>query len=154
MSSELVNSIGLALSEAFPEAKIFTEEIKQGFDYSCPCFFINREEAKETLFLGSRYFSENRFCIRLIPHNSCNKNGECEQAAQRLFQALRWIKKIDGDEDLLMGRKMSFEIKGGSLYFYVNYDFYIYKTEEKPLMEKLRIIPRKTQSENEKKENK
>ncbi|MCM1488582.1 MAG: hypothetical protein NC203_09465, partial [Firmicutes bacterium] len=124
---------------AFPDSRIFTEEIKQGYDYDAPCFFISLEEVRETLFLGSRYLSENRFRIRLMPQSSCDKNKECEQVAQRLFEALRWIKGIEGERELLMGRKMSFEIKEGSLYFYVNYDFYIYKTEEKPLMEELRI---------------
>lgn len=142
MERQLINSIGRAISEAFPEAKIFSEEIKQGFDYSCSCFFINLEKAAQTLFLGSRYLSENRICVRFIPHNSCHKNKECEEAAERLFEALRWI---EGEEknDLLMGTKMSREIKEGSLYFYVNYDFYILKTEEKPLMENLKVIPKK-----------
>lgn len=142
MTLQLINSIGRAISAAFPDAKIFAETIRQGFDYSEPCFFIRLEKAAQTLFLGSRYFSENRFCIRLIPKNSCDKNTECEETAQKLFEVLKWIEGT-GDGDLLMGRNMSFEIKEGSLYFYAEYNFYFYKTEEKPFMEELKITPKK-----------
>lgn len=147
MLQKLINSIGRAISKAFPEAKIFSEEIKQGFDYSRSCFFINVEKAGEKLFLGSRYLSENRICVRLIPESSCNKNRECEETAQRLFEVLRWINGLE-ENSLLMGTKMSREIKEGSLYFYVNYDFYIYKTEEKPLMERLSVISGKAEDKN------
>lgn len=148
MPQEIIEYIGTAIKEGFPKAKIFAEEIKQGFDYKVPCIFINLESSSETLFLGSRYFSENRFCISYFPIISKNKNEECERAAEKLFDLLKWIKG-DSPEELFMGRKMSFEIKEGRLFFYVNYDFYIYKTEEIPTMENLSVKYDRKGTENE-----
>lgn len=133
MTEEIISAIGTAISIGFgSEYAIYEEEVKQGV--MTPCFFIACEKPSQRQFFGSRYFRENRFCITFFPADDNEKNKECRQAAQELLSYLEWL---DVNGQIIMGRKMSYEIKEGVLYFYVNYDMFVYKKEEKTLMGEL-----------------
>ena len=134
MVSEITSAIGRTIvSEFGPGYTVYDEEVKQGL--LIPCFFIGCDDPSERQFFGSRYFLENRFCIRFFPADDNGKNRECEQAARRLFSCLEWL---DVDGQVIMGRKMSYTLKDGVLYFFVNYDMFVYKKEEKVVMGELR----------------
>lgn len=130
MTENIISAIGKTISLVFgSEYAVYEEEVKQGF--STPCFFIECDNPSERQFFGSRYFRENRFCITFFPDDDNGKNRECRQIAQGLFSCLEWL---DLDGQVVMGRKMNYEIKDGVLFFYVNYDMFVYKKEEKPVM--------------------
>lgn len=133
MGEEIRSGIGKALKTEFGgEYPIYSEEVKQGM--TTPCFFISCVEASQQRFLSGRFLCENKFLIRFYPKDDSRKKQQCFQTAQRLFDCLLWIK---AGEDLLMGRKMSGRTENGILSFYVNYDYFGYKKEDKTPMGEL-----------------
>lgn len=133
MINSLTEAVGKAVKAEFGDtADVFTEEVRQGF--SAPCFFVSCDNPLERLFFGTKYYSENQFCIQYFPKEGTRKRAECEEAAERLFEALLWL---DVGDDLIMGRKMSHKTEKGVLSFFVSYDYYYYRQEKKPLMEQL-----------------
>ena len=54
-----------ALSKAFPEARIGTERVRQGF--KAPCFLLRTEKASVLKELGNRYRGEAAFSLRYFP---------------------------------------------------------------------------------------
>ena len=54
-----------ALSKAFPEARIGTERVRQGF--KAPCFLLRTEKASVLKELGNRYRGEATFSLRYFP---------------------------------------------------------------------------------------
>lgn len=133
MIGAITSAVGRAIfSEFGSDYAVYEEEVKQGI--ATPCFFIACENPSERQFFGSRYFTENRFCITFFPSDGSGKNRECGEAAQRLAQCLEWI-ELEGR--VIMGRRMSYTLKDGVLSFFVNYDMFVYKKEEKTLMGEL-----------------
>lgn len=129
----LIDALGRALRFEFGEEyAVYDEEVKQGM--KTPCFFVSLCESKERLYFGSRYFRENKFLIQYYPKGANRKKRECDEVSQRLFDCLLWIR--DGEE-AFMGRKMRFEYEKGVLSFFVNYDMFIYRKEDKTLMGEL-----------------
>ncbi len=129
----LIDALGRALMFEFGEEyAVYDEEVKQGV--KAPCFFVSLCESKERLYFGFRYFRENRFLIQYYPKGSNRKKRECDEVSERLFDCLLWIR--DGGE-AFMGRKMRSEYEKGVLSFFVNYDMFIYRKEDRTLMGEL-----------------
>ena len=129
----IIDALGMALHSEFGEEyAVYDEEVKQGM--KVPCFFVSCCESKERQYFGSRYFRENKFLIQYYPKDFNHKKRECDEISKRLFGCLLWIR--DGGETL-MGRKMRSEYEKGVLSFFVNYDMFIYRKEEKTLMGEL-----------------
>lgn len=129
MIGEIVDAVGLALKEAFGNNyKVYTEETGKGMD--APCFFVFCSAPRNTRISNQKYFRSNTFCIQYIP-STVNIRAECNEVIERLFECLEYIKV---DSFLLGGRKMESEIKDGVLYFFLNYDFFVYKKEETEAM--------------------
>lgn len=104
------------------------EEIKQ--DLVEPCFFISCINPTTKLFLGKRYFRQNQFCIQYFPESD-NKQRECNEVAERLVWLLEYIGVADVK---IHGTKMKYEVIDGVLNFFVNYDCFVYKVENKTPM--------------------
>lgn len=129
----IVEALGKALRSEFGEEyTVYDEEVKQGM--TVPCFFVSCCESKERQYFGSRYFRENKFLIQYYPKSSNRKKQECDRVSKRLFDCLLWIR--DKGEPL-MGRKMSCEYQKGVLSFFVNYDMFLYRQQDKTLMGEL-----------------
>jgi len=129
MINRIVEAISLALNNEFGDGyKIYTEEVTQGMEN--PCFFILCRTPKNTQFFNKKYFRSNMFCIQYIP-SSENVKTECNAVTEQLFQCLEYL-WIDGS--LIRGTKMEPEMKDGILFFFLNYDFFVYKKEETETM--------------------
>lgn len=137
----IIEAIAAALGGEFGEEyTVYAEEVKQGL--SEPCFFISciNPSDRQLLgnanrhFLAARYYRENRFCIQYFPLDENNGRQESYDKAERLFGCLEEI-SVDGD--FIRGTDMNFEYTDGVLSFFVSYNFFVYKTREPTVMEKL-----------------
>ncbi len=121
--NKIVSGISLALQEEFGDCyAIYKEKVTQGF--SEPCFVVTALSPRVEHVMGNRYFRRNPFCISYYPKSSVDAVADCNDAAERLTDALEYI---DVGEDLTRGSKMQYEVKDEILSFFVNYDFYAYK---------------------------
>ena len=75
----------------------------------------------------------NQFCIHYFPKTDEPKS-ECLEVLESLYDALEII-EVDGD--LLRGTNMTNEMDEGVLHFFVNYDFFTIRKEDKTFMEHL-----------------
>lgn len=144
MIGEIVEAVGLALKEAFGNRyAVYMEET--GKEIDAPCFFVHCIALRNTQISKQKYLRSNTFCIQYIP-STTDIRAECNEVIERLFDCLEYIKV---ESSLLRGRKMEAEIKDGVAYFFLNYDFYVYKKEETEAMETLtRYIEVKGQVED------
>lgn len=132
MINAIIEAVSLALGSEFGDGCEFhTEEIRQGLEK--PCFFISCLSPAVKLFQGRRYFRTNPICVRYFPVTS-EKQHECNETAERMWQCLEYI-RIAGDDRLLRGTEMKYEITDGVLKFFVNYDCFVYKTQQQAPME-------------------
>ena len=137
MVNDLVTAISLALSEEFGDDTIvYAEAVEQGLQ--TPCFFISSLEVTSRLYMGLRYFCENPFCIQYIPDESLNAKAACNDVAEQLFSCLELITDTEGD--LVRGTDMHYEIVDGVLNFFVNYDLFVYKTDEDDDTEVMEVL--------------
>lgn len=137
----IIEAIAAALGGEFGEdCTVYAEEVKQGL--SEPCFFISciNPSDRQLLgnanrhFLAARYYRENRFCIQYFPLDENDGRQESYDKAERLFGCLE---EISADGDIIRGTDMNFEYTDGILSFFVSYNFFVYKTREPTVMEKL-----------------
>ncbi len=138
---KIISAVSKTLFEEFGEVyTIYAEEVKQGL--SEPCFFISciNPGKRQMLsnsnshFLANRYYRDNRFCIQYFPADKNNGRAESYEAAERLLNCLE---EITADGDIIRGTDMNFEYTDGILSFFVSYNFFVYKTREPTVMEKL-----------------
>ena len=134
MINSIIESISITLSSEFGDKyKIHREEKRQGLTE--PCFFIQCLNPTEELFFWKRYFRKNQFCIQYFPENKLHGKEECYAVGERLFSCLEYL---DVGGDLVMGTKRKYEVVDGILYFFVNYDLFVYKVGESvPVMEEV-----------------
>lgn len=136
MINSIIEAISVSLNAAFgDDYEIHMEEIKQGLEE--PCFFIQCLNPGMEQFLGKRYFRQNLFCIQYFP-KSDEVVRECNDVAEAMYFCLEYI-TCKGDDKPIRGTKMHHELVNGVLNFFVNYDLFVYKTEEKVNMEELEI---------------
>lgn len=134
MINSIIEAISATLNEEFGSGyKIHMEEIKQGLEE--PCFFVSCLNPTCDLFLGKRYFRTNQFCIQYFPETD-EKQRECNSVAERMYQCLEYITIFDEDKPL-RGTKMKHEVVDGVLNFFVNYNCFVFKVDEKTAMETL-----------------
>ena len=129
MINKIIDRISVAIGSTFGDShEIYTESVEQGLKE--PCFSILCLNPTVQQFLGKRYFRANQFCIHYFP-SSKEPRLECSSVMETLFHILETI-TVDGD--LVRGTKMNGEIVDGVLSFFVNYDMYVYKSEESNTM--------------------
>ena len=130
MINEIIEAISTALNEEFGDCyEIHMEEIRQ--DLKEPCFFIQCLNPTVQLFRGKKYFRQNPFCIQYFPETRNDYNRECLEVAERMFFCLEYINA----KGWMRGTRMRSRITDGVLSYFVNYDCYVYKTENIPVME-------------------
>ncbi len=129
MIYSIVEAIKTALDTEFGY-KVYTEE--DSSTLKKPNFFVSCIESSMELFQGSRYLMQNKFCIRYYPSTQ-NKIKECYDIAERLNWCLEHI-TIDANE-LIRGKKIWYEVKESALSYNINFDSFLYRVEEKEVME-------------------
>ena len=134
MINAIIGGISTALYGWFGDRyEIHAEEIKQ--DLKEPCFFIACINPTHDLFLGRRYFRENSFSIQYFPESE-HVQRECLDVAESMTECLEVI-SVDGVP--IRGTKMKYEVIDEVLHFFVNYDCFVYKTEDSTPMEEIGI---------------
>lgn len=135
MIEDIIDGISVALNSEFGDGyKTYTEEERQNM--VDPCFFVMCLNPTHNLFLMRRYFRENTFVIQYFPQNKNRKREECNAVAERLTMCLEWITVTN---DPVMASRMHYEIIDGVLNFFVNYNFFVRRNEDKTPMETLEI---------------
>lgn len=129
MINAIIEAISIALNAEFDEKDygMDMEEIKQ--DLREPCFFITCLSPTNRLFFGKRYFLQNQFVIQYFPESEEELQRECNAVAERMTWCLEYITAKNGDK--LRGTKMRYQIIDGVLHFFVNYDCFVYRAEQK-----------------------
>ena len=134
MLNEIVNAIGLKLSENFEGIDVHREELEQGFKE--PCFFIDLLNPSEKQIVGNRYLRSYLFDIVYFPERK--KAQDIFEMLDKLYTVLEYIKLDDGT--LVRGTDRNSREEDKVLHFFVTYEMFIYKLDgEKTKMEKLGI---------------
>ena len=134
MLNEIVNAIGLKLSENFEGIDVHREELEQGFKE--PCFFIDLLNPNEKQIVGNRYLRSYLFDIVYFPENK--KAQDTFETLDKLYSVLEYIELDDGT--LIRGIEKSSREEDRILHFFITYEMFIYKLdEEKPKMKKLDV---------------
>lgn len=134
MINKIIDGISKAINEEFgDDYEIYTEEIEQGLKE--PCFSIVCINPTNNLFRQNKYFRQNKICIHYFP-SSKEKRLECQQVLEKLYLILEYIdieEVFEGVKTInkTMGTEMNGEYSDGVLNFFVNYDMYVNKLEEK-----------------------
>ena len=124
MINKIIDGISIAINSEFGDNhEIYTESIEQGLKE--PCFSILCLNPTISQVLGKRYFRTNQFCIHYFP-SSNDKRSECLAVLDRLTTVLEII-IVDGDK--CRGTQVHSELVDDVLSVFVNYDMYVYKTE-------------------------
>ncbi len=136
MINTIIQTVSITLDAEFTEKQyeMHMEEVKQ--DLVEPCFFIACLNPTTELFLGKRYFRQNKFVIQYFPESKENLQNECNAVAERMTWCLEYI-TIPGETKPIRGTKMNYEIIDGVLNFFVNYDCFVYRVEQNEVMETL-----------------
>lgn len=129
--NKIISAICTAIHNEFGEGyEIYKESVTQ--DLQEPCFSVMCLNPTNEQFLGKRYYRQNIFCIQYFPSTNKSKQ-ECNNVTERLYDCLEIIyldKTIP-----TRGTQMNAEYSDGVLSFFVNYDMFVYKHEEKEKME-------------------
>ena len=140
MFNDVVDAICLAISKAFADKEIYTEQVKQGF--TPPCFFITCTNPNEGRFLGDKFQHKGRYEVNYFP-NEENANRELVGVSETLSDILETI-EVKGE--FTRGTKMESVISDGVLSFLVNYDYFVHKGRKKD--EPMESLKAKTEVEN------
>lgn len=136
MINSVIYGISAALDAEFGSSyRIYMEEVKQ--DLEEPCFFISCINPSKRLFRGKCYFRQNLFCIQYFPETE-KVRQECNEVMERLYDCLEYIFLPDKEKPV-RGTQMNGEIIDNVLNFFVDYNFFTYKTEQEEGMETMVI---------------
>lgn len=129
MVNKIIDGISKALYKEFGDKyEIYTEEMEQGLQE--PCFSIVCIKPTNNLFRGNKYYRQNQFCIHYFPSTS-DKRQECQEVLEKLYQILEYIEIEDDKKKKIMGNGMNAEFDDGVLHFFINYNMFVYKEEDK-----------------------
>lgn len=131
MINKIIDGICIAIHSEFgDDYEIYTETVEQGLKE--PCFSIACVNPASEQFFGKRYFRTNQFCIHYFPSSS-DKKTECYSVLEKLMNSLELITV---NNEVIRGTEMHGEFVEDVLHFFVNYDMFVYKEQEKePAME-------------------
>lgn len=130
MINSIIAAVSQALNAEFGDAcAVYTEKIVQGLRE--PCFFIACINPTNKPFPNKRYFRENQFCLQYFPADTNRAREECNAVAEQLYWCLEYI-SVAGD--LTRGTQMHYEVIDDVLHFFVNYDMFVNRLENIPLM--------------------
>lgn len=128
MIQKVIEAISTALYQQYGYEN-HMEEIKQGLKE--PCFFIACIDQSTKRYPSLRYKKQNQFVVQYFPKSRDASNAECLEVADQL----QWcLEDITVDGDILHGSDMHSETIDGVLNFFVSYNFFVRKMQEKETM--------------------
>lgn len=129
---EIVKQIVKALHSAFPDCEIYTESIPQGF---CPpCFSVRQLGSARAPYPGKRYRMEQSFDVRYFPKERRALEA-CRQTADRLYSVLACL-----PDNTARGTGLHWEITDSVLHFFVQYNYFVWDTDETETMQELKEV--------------
>lgn len=135
MLRELIESAAAGLKEGFGEnCTVYYNEAPQ--EATGPFFIILPLKAIRTPRLGRRYYQTCPLDIQFIPGQE-DKGARLMAVAERMMELLTLLTTENGER--FLGRNMSFEVQRGTLHFYVSYNFFLLRPEEREAMESAKI---------------
>lgn len=141
MINKIIDGICEKLYITFGDGfEIYTELKNQ--DLKEPCFSVFCVNPLSTQVLGNRYFRNNIFCIQYFP-STAEPKAECNAITETLYTELETItiKEEIADEiikeSFVRSNKMRSEMIDGVLNFFVNYNLFVYRTENTEVMEEM-----------------
>jgi hypothetical protein len=122
MLKEIIDGIAIRLNQEFgDDFAIYTESVEQGLNE--PCFFIFMLQPSQEQVIGKRYFRQQPFDVHYFPSTK-DKNSEIVDVIDRMQDCLEYIQV---GSDTLRGTSINFEVVGGILHCFVNYNMYVIK---------------------------
>lgn len=128
----VLDGITLALREAYPDAHIESNAVKQGL--RPPAFIVHLVNAEVEAYPAGRAKRLPRFDVLYFPQKG---REECYGVADNLCTVLELIELPGGDK--LRGTDMSFEVTDDVLHFLVSYNHFVYKQIDEVKMGTLKI---------------
>lgn len=125
MINAVIASISSVLYSAFGYEN-YMEEIKQ--DFKEPCFFIECISPSVKKFPGNRMQKQCQFCVHYFPESKSRPKEECYTVAETLEILLETI-PLNGKP--VRGTDMHYEVSDGVLVFFVNYNCFFTRLEDK-----------------------
>lgn len=126
MINKIKDGIIRAIHKEFGDKyEIYPESIEQGLQE--PCFYVECLNKSNEQFLNNRYFREHFFIVQYFPESN-EKNSECDDVVERLFDCLEYITV---DNDLVRGTQMKAEMVDDVLHFRINFNLFVHKIEQK-----------------------
>ncbi len=119
---DTLKGISGTIIKAFPDMKIYVNEIQQGFKE--PCFFIKMLKLDEKQIIGERYFRRYFFDIRYHPDKH-KKSQNIWGIADKLQDLLEMI--TTPEQHLLRGTDRNAEVEDDVLHYFVSYNMFVIK---------------------------
>ena len=138
MIEEILSGISSKIYDTFGEDyEIHSDRIPQ--DLQEPCFIIlpltHTQQSKLSNSVYKRYYRKYPFNIQFYPKRNGSQYSENQLVAEKLYEALEYI---ETDVGLLRGTNMRYSIEDKELLsFVVNYNVFVRKIDEVPIMETL-----------------
>ena len=130
MINAVLEAICAALKLEFgDDYEIHTEEVPQILEK--PYFYVQCISGTMGLSANGQYGMRNKFLIRYLPVAE-QRLQECNEVADRIIWCLELI-TVDGNK--YQGMEMKYETTESTLDFYVDYEYYVCRTEETVPME-------------------
>lgn len=128
MIDVIISGISNALYQEFGYEN-FMNIIEQ--DLQPPCFYISCLRHRLKKYTGARYLERNHFIIQYFPESRADPLGECYNVGEKMNECLEAV-SVDGF--FLRGTNMRFEVVDDVLHFFVDYNAFVRKREQKDTM--------------------
>ena len=133
MTNDIINGIVAALVATFPGVPVHDEPIEQGIIE--PSFSVRCVKPMRKHFRGNRYYQEGLYEVVYFPPTE-NRYQNSNDVVESLFDCLEILTLPDGT---IRGRGMeSYMSEDFTVVFTVKYSDFLYKKEEKVLMQTLK----------------
>jgi len=141
MINEIIHAMSVAIDAEFNTGQtdayeIYDKEITQLLE--APAFYIQSINSDTRLFFGRLYLTHNHFVVQYFPALADGYQEECNTVGEKLIWVLEWI-TCENDTRPICGTNMHFEVVDGVLNFFVDYEFFVLKSEQKDMMGTLEI---------------
>lgn len=132
MIQDVIDGIVAALVAEFPGVPVHDEPVMQGIVE--PSFSVRCVKPSQRLFRGERYYQEDLYEVVYFPPVD-DRYKSSNATVEKLFNCLEYIELPDGK---IMGRDMNAHTdEDFTVVFTVLYGDFLYKQEEKVLMDSL-----------------
>ena len=126
MINKIINAIADGINDSFKNIKIYTEEVKQGFER--PCFSIICTDIDSGIYLGKRH----RMKANIEIHYYNDKKRENYNNV--MLEIFNVIEKLNVDNFPIRAIKMAVKKNDTYCIFNASYDFFYYIEEKADIM--------------------